>query len=157
GRWPALNFAKDARFTFAAWFKPQSQDGVLVSQRSSQDLGTIIQVSLQRGQLQALVCQDGPFNRAPANLGAIVNANDGDWHHFALVREAGAQVALYFDGVQKDQRAWKDASGPITTDKRTLGSDLLNQWTQNFQGSMDEFCVFRRARAEHEIRQLAGK
>jgi hypothetical protein len=157
GKSPALNFAKDAPFTFAAWFKTQSQDGVLVSQRSSQDLETVIQVSLQGGQLQALVCQDGPFNRAPATLGAIVNTNDGDWHHFALVRAAGGQVALYFDGVQKDQRAWKDASGPITTDKRTLGCDLLNQWAQNFQGSMDEFCVFRRALAEEEISRLAGK
>ena len=159
GKSPALNFAKDAPFTFAAWFKTQSPDGVLVSQRNSRDLGTIIQLSLQGGRLQSLVCQDGnrQVNRAPATLQANDIASDGDWHHFALVRDADRNVALYFDGAQHGPLNWKDASGPITTDTRTLGCDLLNPRPQNVQGSMDEFCVFRRALAEDEIRRLAGK
>jgi hypothetical protein len=159
GNSPALNFAKDAPFTFAGWFKTQSQDRVLFSQRNSRDLGTIIQVSLRDGRLQALVCQDadGKFNRAPAILLANDNADDGNWHHFALVRDVGGHVALYFDGVQNGQLDWKEASGPITTDTRTLGCDLLNPGAQNFQGSIDEFCVFRRALAANEILRLAGK
>jgi hypothetical protein len=159
-----LNFAAGDPFTFAGWFKTQAQDGVLVSQRNSNpgDQGTIIELSLEQGRLGALICPDrkGPGIRNPASLQAHQDASDGEWHHFALVRD-GNHVALHFDGTEEFQLDWPDVQEAITTDTRALGCDQItranNPLQSNFQGNIDEFCVFRRALAANEIRRLAGK
>jgi hypothetical protein len=156
-----LNFAVGDTFTVCGWFKTRLRDGVLVSQRNRGDRGTILEVSVREGRVMARVCQDGNVNARPAELTAGGNASDGAWHHFALVRNFNGHVELYFDGEFQSQLDWPAASGAITTDLRALGCDLLNHadnpWTQNYQGSLDEFCVFRRGLREDEIKRLAGK
>jgi hypothetical protein len=166
GRSTKLNVAAGESFTFAGWFKTSQPDGVLVCLKNQLDPSSRILIILQAGRVKGFVRADGAGERAdPAevtqpNLTAAVN--DGKWHHFALVRDAAPEAntfTLYLDGVNRHHLAVFDATRPITTDVRALGADVGSEFqpTPNFQGSIDEFCVFGRALRADEIASLAGR
>jgi hypothetical protein len=158
---PRLNFKAGAAFTFAGWVKTAAQRGTVVSQRNSKDGGANIDLTINGGQLSALVRSDGRElgEHAAVSGGAI---NDGEWHHFALTRDTGRTIELFIDGVSQGMGSGADAGGPITTNLRALGSERY--WVQSglepakryLVGAVDEFCIFDRALSAAEVRKLAG-
>lgn len=157
-----LNFKDNAPFTFAGWFKTSRlAEGVLVSQRNSNKPTTILNITIDRtGHLVAEVHQDRLQGKVVKLTSNVVVA-DGEWHHFALTRDVPG-LALYVDGGQEKSQLEFGGMGPITTDLRAFGCDLFLQQVgnfegNNFQGTLDEMCVFHRKLSDDEIMQLAGK
>jgi Ca2+-binding EF-hand superfamily protein len=153
-----LNFKGGDPFTFAGWVRTTALQGPVMSQRNAKDGGANIDLTLNGGKLSALVREDGRELGQHATItGATVN--DGEWHHFAFTRK-DRTIELFIDGVSQGKATGQDAGGPITTDLRALGAELI--WARNgistpyLRATVDEFCVFKRALGADEIRKLAG-
>jgi concanavalin A-like lectin/glucanase superfamily protein len=158
GSSPKLNFEANNGFTIAGWVKTTATSGTIVSQRKEGDGSPVLDITIEMDVLAAMVRQDGDeFGQAARVRGKSVN--DGEWHHFALVRRENA-VELILDGASVGKGQGADAGGPITTDLRALGSEryLLKKTglgDPTFKGAIDEFCIFGRALTEAEIVALA--
>jgi hypothetical protein len=157
-----LNFKDRASFTFAGWFKTNRvAEAVLVSQRNITDPSTIIHIGINRtGHLSTEVHPDG-LQADTIKLNSNTVVVDGEWHHFALMRDAKS-MSLYVDGQEEQSQIEVTGMGPITTDLRAFGCDLFEQQLgvlngNDFQGSLDEMCIFHRKLTDDEIKQLAGK
>jgi hypothetical protein len=156
----ALDFKDKAPFTFAGWCKTDpGSEGVLVSQRHSTNPSAILNIAVRNGRLTAEVHQDGQVGNAVRFTSNALVA-DGEWHHFALTREPSS-VNLYVDGVREGRSSEAGGLGPITTNLRAFGCDLVEQQVgfnvADYRGSLDEICIFNRALSDDEIKQLAGK
>jgi hypothetical protein len=157
---PRFNFGAKAPFTFAGWVRTRDQ-GPIVSQRHNADGGPDIIVEVDfGGNLAALVREDrGEWGEQAKVNGKGVR--DGQWHHFALTRNAGNRIELFLDGVSQGKGTGANAGGSITTDLRALGSERY--WLahgggkSNWAGVVDEFCIFDRELTAKEIEKLAGK
>jgi hypothetical protein len=83
----------------------------------------------------------------------LVNALDGRWHHVAGVITAQS-IRLFFDGVFRigtaEPRAIQYAGNDVTVGRH----DLVTA-DQQFQGTIDEVRVYRRALSDQEILALA--
>jgi hypothetical protein len=166
---PDLNFAAGAGFTFTGWVRVGivTRAGVLVSQRNSENEAPLIDLTMNEGKLVAEVRTD----KQPL-VGALraesKPINDGQWHHFALIRHVPpefekferARLDLFGDGALAASSNG-EARGAITTNMRALGSERF--WmTRNFglyawfDGDLDDFGIFNRALTESEIKKLAG-
>ncbi len=87
----------------------------------------------------------------------IVNLNDGQWHHIAVVRDGiEERTKLYVDGFRVDDlridlkkyEGSFESSSPVTVGYLDLGS------MYRFNGVIDEFRVYNRDLSEPEMRAL---
>lgn len=156
---PDYDFAPNAEFTIAGWFRTTDIAGTIVSLRHS-TLPTQVEVLVRNGRLQAIVGDDINVGQQAFIWGR--QAANGQWHHFALVR-LGGFIELYQDGVLAGPTGGAPAagSGPITTDIRAIGCERLwvrmndFQWGRpGFNGTIDEIYIYRRALSEGEIAKL---
>ena len=159
---PRFNFPAGSAFSFAGWIQTKATGGTIVSQRNRADGGPVIDIGLAGGRLQAQVRQDrGEFVEPTTVTGPPVN--DGEWHHFVLVRQAGGGIELYVDGQPGGRGAGTHASGAITTDLRSVAREQFwlsarrSPGNPFWSGCIDEFAVFNRALTAEEIRSLAGR
>jgi hypothetical protein len=160
---PDFNFAAGAPFTFAGWLRTARADGTLLSQRNSQTPAPVIDLTLEGGRLCGLVRQDGFETAQAARVASAGAVNDDQWHHFALTRDNAGQLELFVDGASQARAAAGASGGAITTDWRTVG--LERYWVRSgrlfgkpdFDGSVDELCVFGRTLKAEEIQALAGR
>ncbi len=153
-----LNFAANAPFTFAGWYRTPQRSATILSLRHSRG-SQQIDLLVRDNRLIVVVGDDND----PETQNAFVWAkreNDGGWHHFAFTRR-GSTVELFLDGISQGTGVALHSGGPITTDRRALGCERL--WAENndrrwgnasFQGGIDEVCVFNRALAPAEIQAL---
>ena len=77
---------------------------------------------------------------------------DGQWHHLGVVREAGAEMSLYVDGLLQQSRPAgmePPASNPIVR----FCANAVD--TRYYEGLLDEAHIYARALGVEEIRQLA--
>jgi hypothetical protein len=158
---PVFNFGDGAAFTFAGWLKTNQRDGTILSQRNSHDGAPVIDILIERGTLHVEVRPDGNEWQGPVVATNRTPLSDGQWHHFALIRDKNGGIQAFVDGASEG-RATGDADGPITTDLRSVG--LERYWlnhpsihTSSFDGAIDEVCIFNRALTAQEIRTLAGR
>jgi Concanavalin A-like lectin/glucanases superfamily len=158
GASPKLNFANQAPFTICAWVRTERRDGTILSQRNRRDEGADFDVTLAGGRLFVALRADGTGAGFPAEIAGRV-ISDGEWHHFAVTRDVANTMELFVDG---DTQGRSVARGAVTTDLRTLGSERYwvtirrGPGNPDFQGSIDEFCIFDRPLTLVEIRRLAG-
>lgn len=161
GESPELNFPAGAAFTFAGWVRTQGQSGTVVSQRNKKDGGAVIDITVEGGNLVALVRQDKKEDGRHAKvIGGPVA--DGAWHHFALTRDTGTGIELFIDGASAGKGQGADAGGAITTDLRAVGFE--RRWAMEgvrtpqgrLVGDVDDFCIYGRALTAAELRRLAG-
>jgi hypothetical protein len=160
GAGTGLNFAATAPFTIAAWFQTTQKQGALVSHRNSKSGSPVLDITLNGGKISALVREDGNEFGQDARVDGP-QVDDGQWHHFALTRNAGNEIELFLDGVSCGRKTGAQAGGALTCDWRALGSERY--WaakggnnSPHFQGFIDEYCIFDRALKADEIRKLAG-
>jgi hypothetical protein len=156
-----LNFAANAPFTFAGWYRTPLPSAVVLSLRNSQGTQQI-DLIVRDNRLLVVVGDDND----PGPQNAFVwskRPNDGQWHHFAFTRR-GSTVELFQDGISQGTGVALSSGGPITTDHRALGCERM--WAKNnvrrwgnvsFQGGIDEVCVFNRALAPAEVQALAER
>jgi hypothetical protein len=159
GRAPRLNFGAKAPFTVAGWVQTTAPNrSVLLSMRKANDGSPLIGIDvLPTGKLGFVVRADGNENGPLARLGTAAGVNDGNWHHVALLREADTRVLAYLDGQAQGESAPDVAGGAITTDLRSVAVEFYRPKGLQFQGCVDEFCLFGRALTVGEIRRLAGR
>lgn len=83
----------------------------------------------------------------------LPNALDGRWHHVAGVITTQS-VRLFFDGVFRSAAA---EARPILYGGKdvTVGRHDLLSAEQQFQGTIDEVRIYRRALSDQEIMALA--
>jgi hypothetical protein len=158
GNSPSFSFAAKAPFAFAFWVQTKSARAAVLSQRNSRDESSLIDMLISGGRITAQLRPDGNiFFPAQIESSAM---NDGKWHHVALTRD-GDNLELFLDSISQGRR--NDAGGAVTTNLRSLGSERY--WINNrpgpgdpnFEGSIDEFCIFGRALKTDEIKTLAGR
>jgi hypothetical protein len=158
---PRLSFDAKAPFTMAFWVQTRNSKGTLLSHRNSRDGSPVIDILITNSRVSAQVRKDGNEFDLPVQIDGRT-INDGAWHHIALTRD-GDTLELFLDSVSQGQKSGAAAGGAITTNLRALGSERY--WIDrksahgdpNFQGSMDEFCIFGRALKAEEITKLAGR
>jgi hypothetical protein len=158
GAEPRLNFPKGGTFTVGGWIATQS-NGVICSFRKRGTLFPIIELSVRQGNLFGWVRDDTSGKGGAKVTGGSVH--DGQRHHVALVRQADGTIELFLDGVSQGRAKGENSGGPITTDLRALGCDLLlktrDQPPGYLGGDFDDFRVYNRALAQTEIAALAGR
>ncbi len=153
-----LNFAANAPFTFAGWYRTPLRSATVLSLRHTRGAQQI-DLLVRDNRLIVVVGDD----EDPETQNAFVwskRENDGGWHHFAFTRR-GSTVELFQDGVSQGTGVALHSAGPVTTDRRALGCE--RRWAEDddrrwgnasFQGGIDEVCVFNRALAPAEIQAL---
>jgi len=159
---PQFNFPAGSAFSFAGWIQTKATGGTIVSQRNRADGGPVIDIGLAGGRLQAQVRQDGAEAGEPTTVTGP-SVNDGEWHHFVLIRQAGGAIELYVDGQPGGRGAGTHSGGAITTNLRSVAREQFWHSVRRgpgepyWSGCIDEFAVFNRALTAEEIRSLAGQ
>jgi Concanavalin A-like lectin/glucanases superfamily len=159
---PRFNFPAGSAFSFTGWIQTKATEGTIVSQRNRADGGPVIYIGLAGGHLQAQVRQDRGESSDPTTVtGPAVN--NGEWHHFVLIRQAGGAIELSVDGQPGGRGTGTHAGGAITTNLRSLAREQFWYSVRRgagdpfWSGCIDEFAVFNRALTAEEIRSLAGQ
>src|SRR5207247_851311 len=100
------------------------------------------------------VREDSGASPAEAKSAATVLA--GQWHHFAVTRDAEGTIELFLDGATVGPGKSGASKGSITTDMRCLA--IEKRWQKTgfggkscFKGSVDEICFFNRVLNPVEI------
>lgn len=166
-----LNVAAGAPFSISGWFRvaPTELAGPIVSFRHSVNDNPVIDICIGSagvttvsGALQALVRDDGGAMYAEVTSGTTT-VNDDSWHHFALTRNAGAQIELFLDGVSLGTNSGAGSGGAITTDDRALGAEL--RWVAGgantpdvryLNGAIEEVQFYGRQLSLADIQTLAA-
>jgi hypothetical protein len=155
-----LNFPAGSPFALALWVQPAAASGTVLSLRHRTDESPVLDVTLKGGQVVVTLRYDGNVLGTVHKLvgGKI---DDGTWHHVIVLRDAVGQLQLYVDGAGVQNTA--TARGSLTTNLRALGREQRwmihnpDRGDPNYEGCMDEFCVFKRVLTMDEIRKLAGR
>jgi Concanavalin A-like lectin/glucanases superfamily len=153
-----FNFAPNAPFTFAGWFKTPMNSACILSLTSANGPQQI-DMLVRNNRFIVVVGDDGDAKAQNAFVWSNVQ-NDGEWHHFVITR-LGNVIALWMDGAPQGQMGAAKSGGPVTTELRALGSERVwivkndNRWgNPTFQGAIDEVCVFNRAIDPAEVQVL---
>jgi hypothetical protein len=153
-----LNFAANAPFTFAGWFKTPLRSATILSLTSARGPQQI-DMLVRDNRFITVVGDDFDNNVQNAFVWSNVQ-NNGAWRHFALARQ-GNTLRLWIDGQLQGQKAANSAGGPVTTDLRAIGSERVwivkndNRWgNPAFEGLIDEVCVFNRVLEQGEVQML---
>jgi len=147
---PDLNFAKGESLTAMCWGKilgaPSGQGNLLA--KYAVGAGTTPFYGMfhnANNKLHAYIRDNNSTLVEPWSKDII---NDDNWHHFALVRDAGKKVFLYVDG--KLDFEGGDTTGDLTNNVPLAIGRHTGEW---LVGDVDEAMVFRRALSENEINQ----
>ncbi len=113
-----------------------------------------------------LIFDFDPSGKEIAGLRAAVNGEevqseslkpvtDGKYHHFAMTY-AGGDVKLYYDG--REVGTGQVRPGPVLlADDLRFGEDLTKGANEQFEGSIDDILILRRALSATEIETLASQ
>ncbi len=172
-----LNWPAGSSFTYDFWLRTTENEGVIISQRSTDAIGRpVIDIvlgfdgfaSIGDGAIGAILRDDMGNTFCPSSGCTRVNAgtvlvNDGSFHHVAVVRDASAtEVRLYVDG-QLEASEVDNLSEGITTQYRTIGherhwaehsSGTISADRQFFDGEIDEFEIHSHALSGSEIQGI---
>jgi sialidase-1 len=153
-----FNFPAGSSFTITGWFQTFDLSGTIFSLRHT-TLPTQVEVLIRDGRLLAIVGDDN--DRGRQGIVWAPQANDGGWHHFALIRN-DQRVELYLDGFSQGASIGLDAGGTITTNLRAIGCERLwattndTRWGRaGFVGGIDEVYVYNRTLTPVEVQKLA--
>lgn len=151
-------FGGGAPFTISGWVTTDAPDGVICSFRNATSPFPVIELSVRTGRLAGWVRDDAGGQGGAKLLGG--RADDGTWHHAALVREADGTIELYLDGVSQGRDKGANSGGPITANVRALGCDRLllsgGKKSPGFlAGGLDEVRVYDRRLSADEVAALA--
>ncbi len=147
--------------TLSAWFKTTSVWGTVIASydtggSSPTEYDPLLYVGMDGKLRGSYYTAPGPtaYTRV---MSSAATANDGQWHHAALVADKSTQ-ALYLDGVLVDYRAATFSSTVLGTNYIGYGS--TGAWPQggsspnSFNGYLDDVRIYDKALNASEIYQL---
>ena len=150
---PTLNFADGESFTLAIWTKVTddllNKKGSMVSKYQlvggrQEFYGIFVE---EVGYRVQTYCRDAVLVQNLYSKNAI---NDEEWHHAALVRDAGSKIQLYVDGELEESEV--DNTGDLTNpDPLVMGRHYVDLYYNG--GIVDELLLWRRALSQAEIQQ----
>ncbi|MBI5299380.1 MAG: LamG domain-containing protein [Deltaproteobacteria bacterium] len=86
-------------------------------------------------------------------LGLAPYPNDGEWHHVAGTYDKNAgKIRTYIDGIQLKESPYATSITPSPQPLRIGARNDL--YTQNMKGLIDEVCIYNRALATDEIKNI---
>jgi hypothetical protein len=165
GQGKELNFYQDGAFTVAFWFQTKDDPGTIFSMRHTELPGQI-DVFMRTNHVVGIVGDDTDDGTGPARHAFCWchPANDGQWHHIALMRYTEndkGYIQIYYDGQLQDKDTHGAVRGKITTNLRTLGCErkfLLMEEKRfgraGYKGAIDEVYIFNRALLQEDVLKL---
>lgn len=146
--------------TVMGWFKTEQTSsiygGVSIVEKWSGSDGYpfVVRLLTTSGKL-VFAAYDGGNNPGLTSTEAV---NDGQWHHFAGVRQGNSAMKLYIDGILQGTAE----SFPLNLENTTNDSPLYlgrrgSTSGTFFQGQLDEIRIYERELSAYEILQHASK
>lgn len=147
---PSMPYASDKNFTIAGWVKTTSpgvnayHDYIYTEQISTAMGGSHITIALFNGRINARHYHDYGADICDIEIDGWPAVNDGNWHHFAFVRD-GPLYALYIDG--DVYYSFQDAACLFesTNVQASIASYAKSDHEigrDNFNGSLDDLMIF---------------
>jgi hypothetical protein len=150
-----LNFGDKQPFSCVGWLsvRPESPPGHVLAMHGQP--GVSLEVYVQNGALTAQLNTRPDAGWVPPLIGPAVN--NGEWHHFALTRDAEGTVILYTDGTEVSSLpATLSTSGPLTTSWRSFGCKRVKTSVESrLTGALDEVAFLKRCLSPQEVARLA--
>ena len=139
-------------FTVTNWFKT-TENGEMVTWGASPD-GQRLSWRLDGGSLRT--------EHGSGNLRGNTVANDGEWHHAALVVTEGATLRpnatqLYLDGLEDSTFSGADVLYNLQPDTDVSIGRRATSGDRYFPGSLDDVRIYDRDLTDAEIAWLAGR
>lgn len=147
-----FNFGVHGDITIATWFK--TNGGLVTSQKAFfnkfQDSKRIFAGIATGGLLKLQLTYD---NGSSTVLQTTDRFDDGFWHHAAFIIDRDGNAQIFVDGSLEDEAAITESGDVNNIGQARIGS--LQDNTQFFNGSMDDFRVYNRVLAASEVEGLA--
>ena len=141
--------------TVAAWFKTTSTAAEdIYSEGSSGDGTPLLRIVVNRSGVGNLGFEHRDNANLMNSIHLPVNANNGAWHHVALVRTALNAWKLYFDGALIASFMGSNP-GALTVNRAAIGSLLRTSPSSYFNGQIDEVRLYNRALTQAEVQTIA--
>ena len=150
---PTLNFAQGKSFTLAIWtmrtgpsFPPGDRGNVVAKYNIGGPTTPFYGIFFEKDNKLITFTRDGASS---VNLRPEETIDEGEWHHFALVRDAGKILQFYVDGslASEEEDTTKDLTNP---EPLVMGRHYTNLY---YDGIVDELMLWRRALSGDEIQQ----
>ena len=149
GLTPDLTFNAGDSFTAAVWINTTDtptpdQDGIFGDYRVSTTpfWGMILKTD---GNVICYLRNGGAIT-----ITTTTPVNDGEWHHLALIRDAGnGKARLYVDGALIEEL--EDPTGDIDSGQSIFIGEHLERY---LMAALDEAMLFNRALTEDEIKRV---
>ncbi len=150
---PTLNFAKGESFTLAIWtkrtgpsFPPGDRGNIVAKYNIGAATTPFYGIFNEQDNRLITFTRDGASS---VNLRPEETIDEGEWHHFALVRDAGKILQFYVDGslASEEKDTTKDLSN---AEPLVMGRHYTNLY---YDGIVDELMLWRRALSGVEIQQ----
>jgi hypothetical protein len=137
---PSANFGK-RDFVIEIWWRTTSVavTAIMLSKRNTCGNGNYWSVSLQHGQVQFEIDQDG----SGTNLASALTPqayNDGQWHLVHAVR-SGVNITVFVDGIQRANASCTGVINVNNTNPMLFGNFPCASG-QNFVGDIGQFAMY---------------
>jgi len=147
---PALNFAEGESFTLACWTKVLGNGNAQGNFAAKYAIGAGTTpfygmfLGPSHSRVHTYIRDQGS---TLVELWSVDTIVDDEWHHVALVRDAGNEVYLYVDGDLNESRS--DTTGDLTNNvPLSMGRHTGGEF---YEGIVDEVMLWRRPLSEEEI------
>jgi len=143
--------------TIAFWMRGgnQQQDWARVISKAGMmnSSGWVVHRVCDLNQIRAVVGNQRHLNQSIAN---VADVYDNTWHHWALVLNRGSWQ-VFLDGAFHSHGTYAHHEGlanKVSLIIGAAGEDQMMSGGLDFEGQLDELCIFRRPLAADEIRRI---
>jgi len=143
--------------TVACWIRGgnQQQDWARVISKAGMmnSSGWVVHRTCDLNQIRAVVGNQRHRNQSIANVSGVY---DNGWHHLAFVLNRGSWQ-VYLDGSFHSHGTYTHNEGLANNVDLIIGAageDQIMRGSLDFEGQIDELCIFRRPLAAEEIRRM---
>ncbi len=146
------NFGAYGDFTIATWFK--SDGGQVTSQQAFFNKyydSKRIFAGIASGGLLKLQLVDESGNTS--TLLTTERYDDGYWHHVAFVADRDGNAQIFVDGSLENEMAFATIGNVNNIGQARIGS--LQDNTQFFDGSLDDFRIYNRTLTASQVEEIA--
>jgi hypothetical protein len=147
----------DYSLTIAFWMRGsnQQQDWARVLSKAGMmnSSGWVIHRGGDENQIRTVLGNSGHWNQSTSGVSGVY---DNAWHHLAVVLNRGIWQ-VYLDGEFYARGAYNHNEGLASTAELVIGAagqDQMMFGSLDFEGQIDELCIFRRPLSPEEIRRI---
>jgi hypothetical protein len=144
--------ASDTSFTVAAWFKTTGTTTQYIYGEGNSGISTPYFGVTVNSSTIGFLHHDDATGSASGSYAAT--ANNGNWHHVAVVREAAKTYKVYFDGSLKGTATAAAGPGATTVNRAAIGCYLRSSRTNLFKGTIDDVRIYDNALNATEVLDL---